>query len=53
VSKFQHAVQFVFGVFGRLPDFSLLSDEAFKMEKLHIRESSTDIKAPELSNSPQ
>lgn len=24
-----------------------------RIEKLHIRESSTDIKAPELSNSPQ
>ena len=25
----------------------------FRMEKLHMRVSSTDIRAPELSNSPQ
>ena len=43
------------GVFGLRPllvppvDFSF----AFRIEKLHIRVSSTDIRAPELSNSPQ
>jgi hypothetical protein len=43
------------GVFGLKPPPvapDLLSD-AFKIEKLHINVSSTDIKAPELSNSPQ
>jgi hypothetical protein len=42
------------GVFGLSPlgpaaDFSVF----LRIEKLHIKVSSTDIKAPELSNSPQ
>jgi hypothetical protein len=43
------------GVFGLnpLPVPVLLSAEAFSIEKLHISVSSTDISAPELSNSPQ
>lgn len=43
------------GVFGLRPfdvPPDLLSD-AFNIEKLHMRVSSTDINAPELSNSPQ
>ena len=48
------------GVFGRRPEFALVAPAvrvagsvARKMEKLHMRVSSTDIRAPELSNSPQ
>ena len=42
------------GVFGLELDYGyILGSVAFKIEKLHIRVSSTDIRAPELSNSPQ
>ena len=48
------------GVFGRIllplgADWAvvLVGSVALRIEKLHIRVSSTDIKAPELSNSPQ
>jgi hypothetical protein len=53
------------GVFGRRPLLLVVGvavavyaparagSVALRMEKLHIRVSSTDIRAPELSNSPQ
>ena len=41
------------GVFGLCPDGADFPSVAFNIEKLHINVSSTDISAPELSNSPQ
>ena len=62
VSQLSHLFWFG-GVLGRNPSlppflFKLgfippLPSAAFKIEKLHINVSSTDINAPELSNSPQ
>ena len=48
----------VVGVFGRGPllvptGAARFGSVALRMEKLHMSVSSTDIKAPELSNSPQ
>ena len=55
-----HLGLLVGGVFGRKLLFVLVAPVALvagsvarKMEKLHMSVSSTDIRAPELSNSPQ
>ena len=55
-----HLGLLVGGVLGRRPLLAFVAPVALaagsvarKMEKLHIRVSSTDIRAPELSNSPQ
>lgn len=52
-----HDFWFDGGVLGRKPELVpvlfAVSLVDFKIEKLHISVSSTDIKAPELSNSPQ
>lgn len=54
-----HLGLLVGGVLGRRPLLELLAPAlaagsvARRIEKLHMRVSSTDIRAPELSNSPQ